>query len=261
MKNKKIIFSIIMTSLLITCGCGNNNSNDKVENNTSISETVKEPYDENEVIDTNDDIDNQNVSYTIKKKSYTKNKISIEYPQISGLDNDVQEKWNKFIEDYTLKNIKELSANDVYEENYEVKTESDKLISILVNTYTNIDGSPYPSSYKRTYNIDLTNGNNVRIKDSGKVAEYVSNLIEGKNYTVDGDNDLKDAFKEYISSTYNANKEELTETINNYDLDVDKELDYDYGYFKGYSYYENGKTILCMNVPHALGDCIEVTMD
>ena len=65
--------------------------------------------------------------------------------------------------------------------------------------------------------------------------------------------DVKD-FQEFVNTS-----EDLVET------DYFEEFDIDYAnsdaYPNGYSYKKDGKIILCIEVPHALGDFVEVQLN
>ena len=197
---------------------------------------------------------NNDSGYSIKSKSIVTNNINVNYPQIFGLaNNDIQSKWNNIIKEKVEAGMNNIGSKDKYVLSYKVKTQNENIISILMLgeiTTKATENEVYPFMY--TYNIDIATGNNIRLKDKTDTEKIAKNLMNGRKYSLKGVEDS--VFREYLNLFYKNNKE-IFDALNNFDFGENME------YVPGYSYYENGKTYLCMNVNHNLGDYIEILVD
>ena len=66
--------------------------------------------------------------------------------------------------------------------------------------------------------------------------------------------DLADYFRERLEAIYDS-PDALAQSLAGYDYSEDGTAPY------GYSYLAEGKVWICMEVPHALGDYIEIELD
>ena len=66
--------------------------------------------------------------------------------------------------------------------------------------------------------------------------------------------DLADYFRERLEAIYDS-PDALAQSLAGYDYSEDGTAPY------GYSYLADGKVWICMEVPHALGDYIEIELD
>lgn len=243
--------------LLITCvvcllfmfGCekekgkeaDNSASNKKVITGSSVGDGQENAY-------TNND-----VTYTIKTKSIVTTNINVNYPQIAGLsDNEVQSKWNDIIKNKVESDMNYIGSRDKYVLNYEVKTQNEEMISILmIGDTTSASSGNINRQFKYTFNIDLETGNGIRLKDKVNTEKISTNFLNGRKYSLVDADDVE--FKEYVTVFYN--KKDLMDELNEYDFAEN------FAYARGYSYFENGEIYLCMNVNHKLGDVIEILID
>ena len=100
----------------------------------------------------------------------------------------------------------------------------------------------------------MTSGDGLRLSDFVNTYNVVGAFTRENGYTlVNTELDVKD-FQEFVNTS-----EDLVET------DYFEEFDIDYAnpdaYPNGYSYKKDGKIILCIEVPHALGDFVEVQLN
>lgn len=192
-------------------------------------------------------------SYRIREMVLSEGDIKISCPQIEGLaDEDIQGKWNRIFLGAEERAMDEWDASGTYEVTYEVKTMTKDVLSILMNGSFFGDGAPYPSSFKYTYNIDLNTGESIRLADHVDVEKVAENMFAGTGYYVE--ESLAPYFAERLKAIYES-PGALARSLEGYDYKEDQSAPY------GYSYISDGKVWLCMEVPHALGDYIEVELD
>ena len=135
--------------------------------------------------------------------------------------------------------------------NYEVKTMTADVLSILMNGYI-YGEEEKPYSFKYTYNIDLNTGDSIRLKDHVDVQRVAENMFSGTGYYVD--EALAPHFVERLSAIYES-PDALARSLEGYDYTEDGSAPY------GYSYIADGRVWICMEVPHELGDYIEIELD
>ena len=244
--NKRYVVMLLLLGL-VACniGCGK-----KKTIKPKTTDIAKESSIETEP----ENINNNDTKYTIKTKSIVTNNIHVSYPQIIGLANtDVQNKWNNVIKNKVEAGINNIGTKDTYVLSYKVKTQNEKMISLLMLGETATAATEYERYvFKYTVNIDIETGESIRLKDSVDTEKIANNLLKGKDYSVKNAEDS--VFREYLTLFY-KNKEELCEDLNTYDFGESME------YVPGYSYFEAGRIYLCVNVNHSLGDYIEILID
>ena len=123
------------------------------------------------------------------------------------------------------------------------------MLSILMNG-TADTGEVH--SFQYTYNIDLNTGESIRLRDHVDVKKVAENLFAGTGFYVDG-MDVSH-FSERLKAIYGS-PEALARSLEGYDYSEDGSAPY------GYSYIEDGKVWLCMEVPHDLGDYVKIELD
>ena len=125
-------------------------------------------------------INNNDTKYTIKTKSIVTNNIHVSYPQITGLNNsDIQNKWNNIIRQKVEAGINNIGTKDTYVLSYKVKTQNEKMISLLMLGETSTAATDYDKYvFKYTYNIDIETGDNIRLKDSVDTEKIATNLLK-----------------------------------------------------------------------------------
>ena len=272
MKYKSCLTLLALVVFMAGCGKNGNNEINNDSNTENFSNTQKgKTSQEDSSSDKNSDEtskDAQTVKgndYNIISKSFKNSDgKKLLYPQINGLNNtDIQNKWNKKIENDALgQNNDEVSLNEsTLDYSYEVKTKTKDLISILCKATVYFEGAAHPFSYVNTYNIDLKTGNSKRLADNPNIKKYSEAIFNRKNYKIKTDNN-KNNFLE-IYNKYALDNDSY-ESVN----EVEKELqNYDYDLKNsnfeplGFSYYEDNKTVICRDAPHAIGDYVELIMD
>lgn len=197
-------------------------------------------------------------SYKVVEAKLEQDGVSITYPQIEGLgDARMQEKWNDIIRSTEERAMEGWlsggeSQDDSYEVSYVVKTMTPDTLSILMNGNICEQGAAHPYSFKYTYNIDLNTGESIRLADHVDVDRLAENLFAGTGYYVE--ESAADYFRERLEAIYGT-PDSLARSLAGYDYAEDGSAPY------GYSYLENGKVWICMEVPHALGDYMEIELD
>lgn len=197
-------------------------------------------------------------SYKVVDAKLEQDGVSITYPQIEGLgDARMQEKWNDIIRSTEERAMEGWlsggeSQDDSYEVSYVVKTMTPDTLSILMNGNICEQGAVHPYSFKYTYNIDLNTGESIRLADHVDVDRLAENLFAGTGYYVE--ESAADYFRERLEAIYGT-PDSLARSLAGYDYAEDGSAPY------GYSYLENGKVWICMEVPHALGDYMEIELD
>ena len=200
------------------------------------------------------------VEYFIEERNFKRDQISIKYPQIQGLNNqELQKESNELIEQRVLERTNILSAEDTYELNYIVKEQTDHMISIIMTGTSYIHDAMYPSSVLYTINVDLENSRIWKLENVSGIEEIAESLRDGKNlpmYDMEGNRIQEDwqiAIEEYLDQ---ETLQGLTEDLQQFDVNDNLEIEP-----VGYSYFENGKLHICISVPHALGDYIDIIPD
>lgn len=192
-------------------------------------------------------------SYRVREMVLSEGDISISCPQIEGLaDEEIQGKWNRIFLGTEERAMDEWDATGAYEVTYEIKTMTKDVLSILMNGSYYADGAAYPGSFKYTYNVDLNTGESIRLADHVSVDKVAENMFAGTGYYVE--ESLAPYFAERLKVIYET-PGALARSLAGYDYAEDGSAPY------GYSYLADGKVWLCMEVPHALGDYIEIELD
>ena len=195
----------------------------------------------------------EEASYEIERKELSKSGIRISYPQIAGLSNtEIQEKWNELIEGHARKALGDAEEGSSLEVSYAVKTKNDQMLSILIEGYYSTEGAAYPTCFRYTYNIDLNSGESIRLAYVRDADELAKELLAGKGYQVEGE--LGEEFKERLTILY-GDEEQLADALRDFDYGENRETP------AGFSYHQDGKVHLCIEVPHALGDYVDVILE
>ncbi len=192
-------------------------------------------------------------SYQIKEQLLSEGNITISCPQIEGLeDEELQGKWNRIFLGAEERAMDEWDASGTYEVSFEVKTMTEDVLSILMKGSFTSDDTDHPCGFQYTYNIDLNTGESIRLADHVDVEKLAENMFAGTGYYVQ--ESLAEHFLERLKAIYET-PGALARSLAGYDYTEDGSAPY------GYSYISDGKVWLCMEVPHELGDYIEVELD
>ena len=189
--------------------------------------------------------------YQVEEMNLGEGDIQIICPQITDLeDGEIQGKWNRIFLGTEERVLNEWEGNGTYQVSFEIKTMTADTLSILMNGVAESDGERL--TFKYTYNIDMNTGESIRLKDHVDVEKTAENLFAGTGFYVDGVE--MGYFSERMKAFYGS-PEALARSLNGYDDAEDGSAPY------GYSYLEDGKVWLCMEVPHDLGDYVEIELD
>lgn len=190
--------------------------------------------------------------YRIQELVLGENNIKISCPQIEDLgDEKIQGKWNRIFLGAEERTLDDWDGSGTYEVSYEVKTMTADTLSILMNGSFYNENTAQPYTFKYTYNIDLNTGKSIRLKDHVNVEKVAENMFAGTGYYVD--ETLAPLFIERLKAIYES-PDALARSLEGYDYAEDGSAPY------GYSYLQDGKVWICMEVPHDLGDYIEIEL-
>ncbi|MDF2821198.1 MAG: hypothetical protein K0R15_1639 [Clostridiales bacterium] len=254
MKHKLVMLVCTVALVIGMTGCkGKPEIIDKEPQNTVTTTIEKEP--EETITKTPDEVD-----YKIENKTYSKDQIRVVYPRISGLENvELEEQVNRVLEEFATKNIENYSEDDTYEMDFEVVTQTNEMISIIMRGYQNVVGAAHPSAFVGSLNVDLVNGKIVRLADIENVDEIAQKIIDNTGLVIrdiDGnviEGIFKDAVDDYLSM---YTKERLVEELSGFDIDIETN-----SWAEGYSYYKDGKLHIYLGVPHAIGDFVDIEVE
>lgn len=194
----------------------------------------------------------QMTSYTVETKTYEKDKIRLDYPQLYNLKESMADEWNEILEAYAMKEVEQLDESSEYVLTYEVATATEELLSIVYRADGFEQGAAHPYRTIRTFNIDLTTGKEWRLQDFVSPKRVVECLEDGEFELINTEMDKKE-FMDYLSS----NMQMITvESLEAYDLDSTNIRDY----IPGYSYRLDEQVVVCMEVPYALGSYMEIVI-
>ena len=217
--------------------------------------------------------------FSITAEVYEDGDIHIEYPQIENLvDEDITEWYNEQFKStvvaYTEGDIEEgdIAGNcERVNESFQITYQSDDMISILIEGYYEAEGAAHPYSYMSSYNINLKTGESMGITDQYTPEELVDTLFSGENYTgisdVDNMEEMSEEEMQYLSGEISARDREYTlESMQkcDYKFTLDAEGKMKKGEEDVYMYsvrLKDGKWALCLDITHALGDCVIVRYD
>lgn len=200
--------------------------------------------------------DSNRKNYKIKSLSYNKKEVNISFPSVAGLnDTKKQSKINKILKEEALVVLNSfygsVADNLSLKINYKITWASKNLLSVQYDGYAFEKDAAYPLDLLYTVNIDIDKGTKLMLKDYIKIDKDFVNTF--RNYKVpDPDKNQMEAgaFK-YISDTYSA--DDLLKYFNGADTSF-KESDFTFSYFK-----EDALGI-SMEVPHAVGDHLEIEL-
>lgn len=195
-------------------------------------------------------------AYQIEEIVMEEEGIHIVYPQIKNLGQEwIQEKWNRLMKENEARAVEswmEDGNQGTYEVSCQVKTMTADTLSILMVGRICEEEAAHPYSFKYTYNIDLNTGESIQLKDHVDVETLAENLFAGTGYYVE--EGVLSYFLERLEAIYET-PDSLAKSLEGYDFSEEGNVPY------GYSYLEDGKVWICMEVPHALGDYMEIELD
>lgn len=229
------ISSLIILLLLLLSSCG-----------TSKLQSLNEPA------KTNASIIN---TYFIKSNTFSNtsnhNNIVFKYPTIKG---EGFEKSNKLIENYIHTFLIEMYGPDYSDleltMDFTISFQNDSFISILFKGWGNVKTAAHPNEWFLSLNINLKNGNRVKLSDLYSLNDDFMNIYF-------------EAAKKQVPEQFSENKEDWIRIIDDIQKDYDltnskfKETDTNYGV---QSYFTPNGLGFSTQIPFAIGDHFETVI-
>lgn len=271
-----ILMLITFNTVTILGGCNNSYNKNSTQNSTTTSSAadIKENNLSDKAFKTSSDADNSDTIedssensinksniYQITNKSYKKNYVKINYPQLQNSDNSKKlNTINKDLEDEALSILNTYIEEDAnidkltIDVNYDIKLKNDKYLSIVYTGYSNLEGTAYPLSVFYTTNIDLEKGNSIRLSDYADIRDVLNKLKDSNNVKVlTEDKKLSDVQK---NTLLNLESSELNNMLQSADfyrangkIKIPKE--------GTYTYMDEDNIIVSIQISHVLGDHAE----
>lgn len=200
--------------------------------------------------------DRNEVAYDVKVNTYEDDVFKIEYPEISGMENtDLMGRINTLIQNQIMpEHVMDDDGHLTYEVSCKIATQGTGVLSFVCTGYEEYEGAAHPSRFVMAMNIDMTNGNNIRLKDYADIEAIVSDLELEQGYTLADTPMEKSDFSAFINNGYMT---DYALTLMDYDIDSNRAEHVQ----TGYSYIEDNHPVLCMDVDHASGDYVLVSFD
>lgn len=200
--------------------------------------------------------DRQQVSYGLEVKEYTQGEsIHIRYFEITGMsDINLQEKINMHIEQSLIPTQEELLGCTMYEAGYEVATQGSGVLSVILRGQLCYEQSAYPLNIVKTVNIDMTNGENLRLKDYADMEGIVFALENNQNYQIVSNGVEQSDFDMFMNNGYVT---DYAMTLLDYDIDFSN-LSFQPS---GYSAIRDNHVVLFVEAEHVMGDYVELIFE
>lgn len=273
---RKIIVSLIMGLMFVSYGCGSTQDQKEADTTvsfeeivpkgeepiilrneqdqeTSVSEQVQEEasQEETQTQEVTAYTDLKQVAYEIESAQYEEGVVTITYPKIVQMENlELQAIINTKILESVKKGSDEEGYSS-YELSYEVASKGSGILSLVFKGMRNSPQSAYPVNLVKTLNIDMTSGENIRLKDYADIAQIVSGLETSTGYEILSQGvDMQD-FGAFLNNGY----------VTDYAITL---LDYDSDFQNmnmipaGYSCIRDNKIVLFIEAEHAMGDYVEL---
>jgi len=191
------------------------------------------------------------ISYRVTDRVYNDGRVSLRYPQITGLRNlELQTICNDWIENIVMQDLGQ-EADTAYEVRYEVMTSTPEMLSLLIKGYRNTEESPYPQILRYTLNVDVEGGRILTLADFFDPQQLAGKIVAGEGGTVTGDVD-KAAAAEYLSA---LSADTLAEEFRSYDFSEGRSTP------GGFSYMKSGTLHVLIPALHALGDYLDIAVE
>lgn len=193
------------------------------------------------------------INYQLTKNVYKVKSVTVNYPQIINLGDDVkQEAINEIIKNNALEGFTEgIDENLTLEINYNIPLETSNLLSIQYYGLSTIKGAAYPTNEFYTTNIDIENGKKLKLADIIKIDDNFVKSFRNASYIAlePGNTEMEAAVTQYVN---NINNEDLIKYFNQADSRKIEENP-----SNTYSYLTKDSIVISINVPHAIGDHAE----
>ena len=223
---------------------------------------------------TTNTVNQKNMKYDLVKETYSKNKITINYPQISNLsDSAKQKKMNDILKNDALKrlnNYKEWASiiDKPFEEaisasiDYEVKWKGANLLSIAYSGYSNLNDDRSERDY-HAVNLDLNTGEILRLKDfvnidQSFIDKFITKKFKSKNSLFPNNNKLiSDEVYQSLDFLYQINSKPNYKSLQQYFEETDSLSSDSILTSCSFSYMTDHSLGIAVIVPHASGNYAE----
>ena len=249
MKNFFICLISLCAKCTFLCGCGSK-KDAQISNADSLMQTEEDnltsqlPQVDSAVGNIEQDTQNINDKISITRYTYSEGKISLNFPVISGFENEqLENECNNILKNSLLERKQHHSARDVLTADFEITASTDEFLSILTTIQIIPDGAATPYYLFQSLNVDLANGKIVRLCDN-----YSANQL------------AIDFSAQWVLSTPNgrtADAAEALTTLSHKELAAKfSKCDVKPGeiYAEGCSFVRDDQTYVYIPINHALGD-------
>lgn len=266
-----VMFSI--AGVLSGCNNGSNNSinnnsadlKDKIASINNENDNTSKASDSTTEKDISEESKNKTKSYEIVDRTYDKNNVKINYPQIKNInDEEKLNTINKNLEGEALSILNryikdDTNLNDLTMDiNYEIKLNSDKYLSIVYNGYSNVMGAAYPISVFYTTNIDVEKGSRIRFSDYANISDILIKLKDPHNVKVlSKEREVAEVQKNTLINMDNAELLSILEDADFYEANGKIEMPE----IGAYSYMTEDSIVISLPVNHAIGDHAEFELE
>ncbi|MBE6642521.1 MAG: hypothetical protein E7615_02575 [Ruminococcaceae bacterium] len=227
---KILVLGLIVIVLSILVGCQSDASDTSIDATADTSVT---------------DVTEPQASYTVEMVEFSDGKIVIEYPQLKG-QGEVYTSINSSIYSEVENWFKDEAADDVsVDVKYSVTLSNETYFCVLFEGGYYALNAAYPTRVVKAICFSMADGN---VIDPTSVTEIDEDFVEKFKIELDNSSDTERFTDEQwasVVSYFNAfSNEELTEKIINGEAALT----------------ENG-ILVCVEVPHAIGDYIKVSVN
>lgn len=260
---RRLLWLAVALAFIFATGCDSKETEEKNETTNNPPAQTEEDYNEgttneepnsNPFPGNNDENkqDKTDVAATeIQKATEQDGERTIHYPQLVMQDASEERKINDLIYSEVTAYASQYDGGTLIVD-FQVMLHTDNTLSILYNAEYN--GEAYPTELIFTTNIDLNNGEKMKLSDVAVVNEDFVEKFKRSPY-LDGENpsspneEKKAAVLDYLESI------EVTELVDALKQgDQASMTDNPYGAF---SYLQDDSVVVSIGVPHAIGDHAE----
>lgn len=189
--------------------------------------------------------------YEIRDGFFEDGVKKIEYPVVVGMaDEGLQQKINQNIENI-VKHVEQIEGLSSYNIEYKIATKGTGILSLVFEGNYNGTNQAYPVNFVKTLNIDMTTGDNLRLKDYADMAMIVSGLEQDYGYEVMSENVEKADFSMFLNNGYMTDYAMML-------LDFDADFKNPDMKPTGYSCIKDNHLVMFMETEHAMGDYVEI---
>lgn len=206
----------------------------------------------------NQDTETENkepMKYRLSDASYTEDGKNVYYPQFVDMpDAELEEKWNTVLREIAVEDgIRDEEIRyDSYKVDYEIASCDTRFVSFVFRRESEEGGRIGKDAFAISF--DLVEGKNVRLSDWDEaLTEAAENLATGGYYKILNKDIDREAFDEYMKPAL-PDAKEYEEEFAGYDFDLEELTKEPLGT----SYVKDGKLVLIMDVPAALGSTVEI---